>query len=72
MGAVITAAELGWPGELSLPTPEWALGAGGWDVLRRLEEVKRETRDVSPRTTWPCPYNPGALDEAGGTALPPR
>lgn len=43
-GAVITAAELGWFGELSLPTPEWALGAGGWDLLRRLEEVKRENK----------------------------
>lgn len=71
-GAIVTAAEPGLFGELNLPTPEWAIRAGGWDVLRRLEEVKKENRDVSNRTLRWCPSNPGALEEGGRAVLPPR
>ena len=43
MGAIITRAELGLFGELTLPSPEWK--AVGWrsgkDMLRRLEEGER-------------------------------
>lgn len=53
-------------GELNLPAPEWAIRAGGWDVVRRLEEVKKGHRGVSPRPCGGVPLTQWLLRKEGG------